>query len=329
MYRGTVAEAEHYASIAVVGPDNRLTHWLGDPSMVTMTRSSIKPFQLIPLVQSGAADRFGFDKRELAIMCGSHNGTDEHRKVVESILAKAGNSPEHLQCGVHWPMGMQQEKEYPQNGEDEDPRRHNCSGKHSGFLALTKMLGGDLAQYLDPGSESQQLVKRAVAEYCEYPSELIETAVDGCSAPNFSLPLQNLALGFKKLASAEGSTPELSHTMRRIRQAMWGYPELVSGEGRFDLELARSFPDNCVCKVGAEAVEGIGFANPSIGIVVKIHDGSWRALWAVCVEVLRQLGLLESAADFPMLQRHLEPTIRNYRNIVTGAIKCEFSLHSA
>ena len=329
VYRGSTAEAEHYASIAVVGPDNRLTHFLGDPSMVTMTRSSIKPFQLIPLVSSGAADKFQFEDRELAIMCGSHNGSDSHREVVASILTKADNAPDDLQCGTHWPMEMQQAKQYPLNGEDNDPLRHNCSGKHSGFLALARSLGEDVSRYIDPQSLTQTLVKQAVADYCEYPVEKMETTVDGCSAPNFSLPLVNLAVGFRKLASAEGESDEVRRAMARIRQAMWRYPEMVSGEGRFDLDLARSFPDNGVCKVGAEAVEGMGFADPPVGIAVKIHDGSWRALWPVCVEVLRQVGLIGDLTDYPILQRHVEPQILNYRNIITGSIRCEFSLHSA
>jgi L-asparaginase II len=173
------------------------------------------------------------------------------------------------------------------------------------------------------------MVKSAVAEYCEYPEGKMTVGVDGCSAPNFSLPLQNLAIGFRKLTSAAGESENMKKSLTRIRQAMWEYPEMVSGEGRFDLELARSFPNNCICKVGAEAVEAIGFADPPIGIVVKIHDGSWRALWVVCVAVLKQLGLARKLDEYPQLARHEEPVVRNYRGLETGTIRCEFSLHSA
>ena len=132
--------------------------------------------------------------------CASHNGEDVHREVVASNLKQIGCDVADLRCGAHWPMAMQADGEYPQNGEDKDPLRHNCSGKHSGFLALAKHLKKPLDSYLDPDSAIQRRIRRSVAQCCEYPEEQIEVGNDGCSAPVFSMPLVNLAIGFKNLA---------------------------------------------------------------------------------------------------------------------------------
>ncbi|MDZ4722979.1 MAG: asparaginase [candidate division Zixibacteria bacterium] len=327
--RGEGVEAVHYASVAVVNRDGDLTHYLGDPGQVFFTRSSIKPFQSLPLYLSGAAEHYKFTDKELAIMCASHNGSDEHREVVLSILSKAGNKVEDLQCGSHWPLQMKLFNQYPQNAEDTDSARHNCSGKHSGFLALTRFLKQPIADYLKPDSETQQRIKTAVADSCKFPHAQMLSGTDGCSAPNYAMPLKNLAIGFKNLSNGLSGDPKTAQALKRIKSAMSSHPLMVSGEKRFDYDLMRSFPGNIVCKIGAEGVEAIGFSEPATGIVVKIHDGNERALGPICVEVFKQLGLVSRMEDFPYLRAHESPVISNYRKIRTGQIIPDFKLRRA
>ena len=329
VFRGESVEALHYASIAVVDSSGKLTHYLGDPEMVSMTRSCIKPFQALPLLTTGAADHFGFTPRQLAIMCGSHNGSDDHRQVVLSILDTIGCAPDDLKCGCHWPLGMQEQMEFPHDGEERDPVRHNCSGKHAGFLALAKFLAEDVSTYIDDESRTQKLVKQAVSDFCEYPIEKMPTGIDGCSAPNFPLPLLNVARAFMKLANVDSSDLIVQAALIRIRDAMSTYPEMVSGRNRLDLTLMRSFEGNIVCKIGAESIEGIGFADPKMGIAVKIHDGNWRALGAIIIETLKQLDKISNIEHFPYMKKHEQPEVRNARKIVTGRIVPSFKLRKA
>lgn len=325
VYRGKREEAVHYGTIAVVDKDGNLTHYLGDPEFFTFVRSSCKPFQLMPLLETGAAEKYGFNAKQLSIMCGSHVGSDHHREVVMSNLEAAGNNPDNLGCGTHVPIYMMMDGTFPMHHEHEDPVRHNCSGKHSGFLALAKFLGEDVAEYLNPDSKTQQLVLESVARMFGYPKDDILISIDGCSAPNFGLPLIHTAQAFAKLANGLGDTPERSEILKRIKAAMTEYPEMFSGEGRFDLALMRSFPGNIVCKVGAEAIEGIGMSDPEIGIVVKIHDGNQRALYPVCLEVLKQLGI-SGVDESEHFKPFIMPEVRNATDKLTGYIKAEFSL---
>lgn len=326
VYRGDEIEAIHHASVAVVGPDGNLTHYLGNPQFVTMMRSCLKPFQLLPLIISGAADHFGYEPRQLAIMCGSHCGTDQHRELVLQNLSQAGNTAHDLGCGSHWPLGMVARQQYPRDGEDSDPVRHNCSGKHSGFLALAKFLGDFPTDYLSPKSATQQAVKKAVSDFCRYPIEQMPDGIDGCSAPNFPLPLPNVADAFRRLAGAQSDDSKERVALTRIRDAMWRYPEMVSGDGRFDLALSQTLPDNIICKIGAESVEGIGLVDPPIGVAVKIHDGGDRALGPVVVEVLRQLAILSEEDLNGPAKRYVRPEVRNARDIVTGHVVTCFKL---
>ncbi len=317
--RGNGVESVHNATIVVLNAAGRVTHSLGNPETVTFTRSALKPFQALPLITEGVADKIGMSKKELAICCGSHNGSDEHQATALSILRKGGNSPEDLLCGAHWPSYLRLKNTYPLAGEDKDPTRNNCSGKHSGFLALAKHFDDNLSNYLELDSKTQIAVREAVAKALELDIDKAPHGVDGCSAPNYAAPLSQLALGFLKLATAtEGP-------FARIADAMRSYPEMISGEGRFDLALSRTFPNNVICKVGAEAVEAMAFTDPAISIVIKVNDGATRGLYAVCIETLKQLGLLEGV-DMSHLKSFERPIVKNHRGIHVGEIRAEFKL---
>jgi L-asparaginase II len=319
--RGDGIDAVHCAAIAVVDRRSRLTHRLGDPKQPFFARSALKPLQALPLVRSGACEHYGFGPREIALACASHNGTDEQRSVVESMLARLGLDASALGCGTEIPIGRRLRAEAPRAGADDDPLRHNCSGKHAGFLAVSRMLGQPAASYLDPEGPTQQAVRRAVAEGCELDPDQLGFGIDGCSAPNFALPLHNLALGFKNLAaSAAGGYPS-------IRASLLAEPQLVSGEGRLDLDLARAFPERVVNKGGAEAVLALGITEPPLGIAIKVLDGGARALGPILVETLKQLGLVRDLAEVPTLARHERPLLTNARGIAVGRLEPVFGLH--
>lgn len=317
--RGGCIDAWHSASVAVVDSTGRLIASFGDPSLVTATRSSIKPFQALALVESGAARSLGLTEEDLAIACASHNGLDEHVEAVRALLSKAGATQSDLRCGSQLPIGYRLAGKLPTKGEHEDPLRHNCSGKHAGFLALSRHLGEDKGAYLSKGSATQGLVLHALVEACALAAEP-PTGTDGCGAPNYALGLPSLALGMVKLATSAGGSP-----LSTIRTAMQRHPSLVSGEGRFDLDLMRAYPQNVVCKSGAEAIQAIGFREPAVGIAVKIHDGAERALAPISCAVLEELGLLRGSTA-GTLTRHRRPLVRNAAGTVTSVITTSVTL---
>lgn len=329
VYRGEAVEAIHHADIAVVDSSGRLTHYLGNPDAVYMARSSIKPFQALPLIESGAFDHHGFSEQQLAIICSSHSGTDEHCDAVLSVLKSAGLTVDDLQCGADWPLYIQFEKIFPVARDQYDPLRNDCSGKHAGFLALAKFLGEPLSDYLNPEGRLQQMIKKSVAACCEYPADQMKLGIDGCSAPNFSLPVKQLAVGFKNLGAGRGRDESVSRALARIKTAMTAQPFLVAGHKRFCYDFMRHFGSNGVTKLGAESIQGLGFADPHIGIAVKVADGAGRALGPICVEVLKQLGLLDPATGYELLVPYEAPEIRNARDIVTGRIGVDFELNKA
>ena len=311
----------HAAAIAVVDADSRLTHFLGDPRQAFFSRSAIKPLQALPFVEAGGLERFGFDEQELALCAASHSGTNRHREIVLGMLQKLGLDAAALQCGSAVPLGVALAVAGSDRNAPVDAVSHNCSGKHSGFLALAKLLQQPLDTYLEPSGAVQRAVRRAVADACEVEVDSLLAGIDGCSAPNYALPLVNLAVGFKNLALANGAT-----AAARVRGAMLAHPVLVSGEGRLDYDLSTAFPGRAVVKGGAEALLLLAFAEPALGIAIKVLDGGARALEPILVETLKQLGLVDDLARFPSLQRYERPSIANARQIKTGEVRAELVL---
>lgn len=322
--RGTGFDAIHRVAVAVVDRHGRLTQRAGDPETVVFARSAIKPFQALALIRSGAFERLGLDSEELAIASASHSGSDAHVSVVQRLLARSGATAADLRCGAHWPSGMRLRGEYPKSGEDRDPLRHNCSGKHAGFLAVAHVLGDPFGSYLDPASRVQQLVRACVADACELDPRTLLMATDGCSAPNYAMPLSSLARAAMELALTGTSAEGRALGLGPIRAAMQANPLLVSGEGRFDAELMQAFPQNVVVKGGAEGVILLGFVEPALGIAIKVLDGAERALAPITVAVLRALGLLERG-DVRLAER-ARPTLKNAKGLVTGEIVAKLRL---
>jgi L-asparaginase II len=345
--RGHVVESIHFGAIAVVDSHGLLRYSYGDPQTVAFLRSSAKPFQALPFVEHGGMDMFDLTQKELALICASHEGSDEHVRVAAGIQAKAGIHESDLQCGVHMPGDTQAYKALIASGKKPTTNRNNCSGKHSGMLAHAKMRGLPLDTYLDNRHPIQEDILTGFAAMCNYPKEKVEIGIDGCSAPNFAVPLYNSALAFAHLCDPQDGSEERAKASRAITSAMTSYPEMVSGPGEFDCRLMQVGKGRIVCKRGAEGFQAIGLAagllggnSPGIGITFKVSDGDLlfrtinieplnRVRPAVTLEILRQIGALTAEEMRQLGEFGPSLPIQNHRGIATGESRPVFKLEQA
>jgi len=326
VYRGGIVESIHYGSVAVVDAKGKLKYYAGNPNVVTFFRSASKPFQVLALIEEGGVERHGFTAEEIAIMAGSHSGQPEHIAVVDRILQKVEISEADLQCGTHIPLYYAVHNKTPEAKRKFDQRYHNCSGKHSGMIALSLIMGENKADYLDRKSKAQRRILRSVSEICQIPASRIVLGTDGCSAPNFAVPLKNMALGFARLASASKLKGKFGMAMQKVLLAMVEHPLMVSGEKRLDYILAQNFSGRVVAKAGAEAVECFGLTDKGWGVAIKIDDGSSRAMAPVVFSVLKQLGY---KIDTEKLKDYVRLPVKNYRRTVVGQIEASVKLEKA
>ena len=317
--RGDGVESIHWGSVAVADRGGHVLHAAGEPHAVVFTRSTLKPLQALPFVGHGGPARFGYDRAQVALLCASHSGEARHVEAVRDMLARAGNRPDDLQCGTHAPGHYEVRGEVPPP-PPYTPLAHNCSGKHAGMLACCVLHGWSKGNYLDPGHPLQREIRAAVANFSGIAEGDLPAGIDGCSAPNYALPLAALARAFARLAAAPADDADFGAAPAMLRDAMVAFPEMVSGTGRPDAALMAAGRGDWVAKVGAEGVQAIGIASLGIGIAVKVADGAKRALLPVVVAVLDQLGLLD-AARREVLTPYARPNVLNYRGITTGTIE--------
>ena len=332
--RGDVVESVHFGAVAVLEPDGTLVTSLGDPDVMTYLRSSAKPFQLLPLVERGDAERYGFGPRELAVMAASHDGEELHTSLVESILDRIGCRVDDLQCGAHPPYNAATAALLAERREAPSPLHNNCSGKHSGMLALSRGLGAPTETYLDPRHPAQLLIRDSLARWLEADPEAMRHGVDGCGAPAYVAPLRSLAGAFARLAAVDGiPDPELD-AARLIARAMCQHPELVGGSsGRIDTELMR-LDLGLIAKGGAEGVLCVGIPPregcAARGLALKIADGdaARRSRAATAAAALRQLGVLADQ-QLDRLGELARPIIRNVAGRDVGYVRPCFELVSS
>lgn len=323
--RGDTVESVHSGHVVILDGDGKTIFEAGDPRTVTFFRSACKPFQFIPVITSGAADAFGFTEDEIALGCASHSGESIHVGIAERMLGKAGFSEADLRCGTHLPFNEQEAERMLRAGEKPTQLHNNCSGKHSAMLILAKHIDADPTKYESLNSPVQRRALRCIADFTELPTQKIKLGIDGCSAPNFAVPVSAMASSFANLVRPVKFVGSTQAASKRVIAAMTKFPELIGGTNRLDTMLMRAAGGRIVSKVGADGVWCCGVLPsgryPSgLGIAIKVIDGDdHRGRPVVAVSILKQLGLISSE-----VLTELSPMpIRNRRGAVVGRVESE------
>ena len=335
--RGGIVESTHYGSIVVVDSNGNTKFWYGDPKVTTYLRSSSKPIQVLPFIEANGDQRYHLTSQELAITCGSHDGSDDHIQVIQDIQKKVGIVEGDLLCGVQPPLDGSIAEQLKARGETPTPNRNNCSGKHTAMLAFAAMSDLPTENYIYENHPVQQKILDAVSGMCKMRPSQVIVGTDGCSAPTFAVPLYNAALAYARLCDPKDLGDVRSAACRRITTAMLTNPEMVAGPRRFDTRLMQVGKKRILAKAGAEGFFSIGILprtrdvdSPGIGIAIKVSDGDQmnRVRPALVLEILRQMHLLnEEELD---LLKEFGPILKvtNWRNIIVGESKPIFRMET-
>ena len=331
--RGPIVESLHRGHIVAVDCEGKILTQLGQPETIVFLRSSVKPLQALPLIISGAYERFSFADKELAIACGSHDGTTKHTEAVLSILNKIGLDESFLKCGPHEPYSKEAAASLRERNQMPTPVHNNCSGKHAALLALALHLRASVKDYNEKENPVQREIKKTIAQFADVPATQIATAIDGCGIPTFALSVQALALMFARLAKPParfGSATIVA--CHKIFDAMNAHPDMVEGNGEIDTELMHVMRGALISKVGAEGVYAAGVLpcerwSNGLGLAFKIEDGdkAGRARSPVVIEALSQLGIL-SSKELNSLDAFATMPVMNHRGDNVGKVRALFQL---
>jgi L-asparaginase II len=321
--RGDTIESVHRGHFVVLDGEGKTVASAGDPDTITFYRSSCKFLQAIPLITSGAADEFGYTEEEVALACASHSGEKRHVEIATSMLAKIGLDETALHCGTHMPFYRPEAEQLIRDGKKPSALQNNCSGKHSGMLAVARKIGADTAFYEHLDNPVQQQILEIISNFAQVPRDKIAVASDGCAVPNFAIPVRAMARSFVNLISrADSFGGDIGEAAKRIITASLANPYLIGGTDRLDTQIMQAATGQLLSKVGADGV-WLGGILPSekwqtgLGIAIKIEDGDDnRGRPVAVVEILRQLGVLEPDA----LPEISPMPIKNRRGDIIGQI---------
>jgi len=284
--RASIVESRHIAH-AVAVREGAVVAEAGDGGLLAYLRSSAKPIQALPLART----RPDLGDRELAIACASHLADPQQVGAVRSLLAKAPAQEDELECGPE--------------GSPPEPIRHNCSGKHAGFLALCRARGWDTRSYRLPDHPLQRAMLEEVASAAGMSESEMRTAVDGCGVITYALPLERMAYAFSRFADLDAGP--------RVGAAMRAHPQLIRGPGAADTVLMETLP-GWIAKGGAEGL--VCAAGPDgTGVALKVEDGAARAVGPAVAEFLARL-------DHPLTALEVDRIV-NSRGEIVGEIRAE------
>ncbi|MDN5749185.1 MAG: asparaginase, partial [Pseudonocardia sp.] len=283
--RGDLVESVHLGHLVVLDADGAVVHRRGDPDVVFLARSSLKPLQAVAMLRAG----LDLDGELLALACGSHSGEPRHLDGVRRILAAVGRGEDDLANTPAIPLGEDVGATWRAEGHRPSSLAQNCSGQHAAMIATCVAADWEVDGYLDLAHPLQQGVRATVADLTG-DGDPAHVTVDGCGAPLFSCTLRGLARAFARLAAAEPGSPE-----QRVAAAMAAHPEWVAGPGRTASVLMAAVP-GLVGKDGAEGVYAAALPDGR-ALAVKVLDGCLRPVPVVVAAALRTLGVEEVAVD--------------------------------
>jgi L-asparaginase II len=333
--RGPIVESIHFGALVVVDSTGKTVASVGNPDTQAYLRSSAKPIQVLPFVEAGGVEHFQISDRELAVMCASHNGTDEHVRVIQGLQTRLGLSAADLLCGMHTPGDHATADRMLLNHEENSPLRHNCSGKHTGMMAAALLRELPTADYINPQHPVQQTIFQVFSEMTGIPVSDMDFGIDGCSAPVFAVPMRAAAWAFAQLADPSALPEPRRSSLQQIFRAMTTNPDMVAGPGAFDTILMEVGNGKILTKGGAEGYQAIsvlpgacGAGSPGYGITIKISDGDLagaRARTVVAIEVLCHLGVLDQS-QLEALKEFSARALYNWRHIEVGQIRSCFKI---
>jgi L-asparaginase II len=318
--RGDHVESAHRGSLAVFDADGQSVWEFGDTARPVFPRSAVKAIQALPLVESGAADAYGFGDRELALACASHGGEIAHAELARSMLARAGLDEAALECGSHWPSNHDATIALARAGKSPNSLHNNCSGKHSGFICTCANSGIDHRGYVDAGHKLQQMVREAMEDLTGATHGSDNRATDGCSIPTYAVPLRNLAVGFARMATGQGLSSTRAKAAKRLFAACMAEPFYVAGTGKADTALMEAAPGRIFVKTGAEGVYCAAVPELGLGIALKCDDGTGRAAEVMIATVLSRL-LRSDEALAATLDRQANPPIKSRIGVEVGSVR--------
>ena len=317
--RGNVIESTHGAKCVVQNFNYKKIFTTGHELDLVYPRSAIKIFQAIPFIQSGAHKKYKLSKKEIAISCASHCGERQHMIILHNWIRKININTNAIKCGIHNPLNLGSSNKLLLSGKKPNQLHNNCAGKHLGMISGCLSNKMDIKNYVDFNHPYQKLIRNSLEYFTECKITKKQVGIDGCSAPQYAFPLQNISTSMVNLIKNYTGDGYFSKQIKSLLDSILQYPQLTGGSNNFDSELMCITKGKIFSKGGAEGVLLFAHKEKKIGGVIKIKDGNERALPSAAIAIFKKLSLVNKN-ELRELSNWSNQQINNHAKIIVGKI---------
>lgn len=321
--RGDLIECCHRGAFAVVDAGGSVIAAEGRIDIPVYARSSAKPLQCLPLLETGAADAFRLDDLHIALACASHNGEPDHIRNIDAWLHRLDLDRSALACGIQIPLHSFVHAPLYRHGIAVNATYNNCSGKHCGFLTTARHCGETIDTYIAADHPVQRRIDDVIATLSGYDTAAAPRGIDGCGIPVIGIPLHGWASSFAQFACPDNLDATRAAAIHRIVAAMIAHPEALAGAKRSCTALTRLCAGRAMLKDGADGFYAAALPERGLGIALKIDDGRGRAADCAIAALLARFGAFGSAAeaDADAVASWRTPTLRNWARTIIGSVR--------
>lgn len=317
--RGPIVESLHQVMAVVTNELGSVTHYWGNPQYLTLPRSAIKMLQVLPLIESGAADKFNLEAKHIALACGSHRGEKDHLQALSQWMEKTGIPESQLICGPHLPYDEKSAQEFLRRGQSPTALCNNCAGKHLALISTCLHKGEDPTGYEKYEHIAQKRLRKVLTEMVKVDHSKVGHGVDGCGIPTYGVALQSLAVGMSSLINPK-ENPTRKAASQRVLDAVRSHPYYVAGSDNFVTAVIEKSQGRAIIKSGAEGVVCGVLPEKRVAFALKASDGGARAAQVAAATLLLQLGGL-SETEFRALSTYTMPEVKNWKGDVVGQVR--------
>lgn len=320
VWRGKTVESLHMGVAAVANAKGEIIDSWGEINESFFPRSALKPIQAIALVETGAYASCRLGLQHLALACGSHNAEPFHTELALAWLMRLGLSQDSLACGPDLPCVENRAPHLFHMAIRRQKINHNCSGKHLGFLTVSKHCNWPLHGYHDMDHPAQNLYLDSLSDLANMDSRLLDFSVDGCCLPAPALPIADFAKMMARFSVQQAASPKRRAAIGLIHQAMLQHPEYVSGTNQPNVILGRVTQGRIIMKIGAEGFLTAFMPKQGIAVALKIIDGTARGRVPALIAILLKAGLI-SMDEHKQLSTLAMPAVTNSVGAVVGHLQ--------
>ncbi len=297
--RNTIPDSYYWGSVYLANKDGIYKYIGLNPDTLFFMRSLAKPIQASIIADCNIVSDYKLKNCEIAMFAGSHAGSKTHVKVLERLIKKHNIKKSMLLLKPSAPLDLRGFNGYGTK------LQNNCSAKHIMMILMSKYLGYDTDDYINPAHPVQKLIHEKQNCLCGDKCEIL--SFDGCGTPLWAISAKQIIQAYFNLLNDK--------KYAFIFNAILNNHYLFGGYNRFDSELIALSSKNLFSKVGAGGfVIVYNFALKEI-LLIKLAQNNNEARRLIALHLLNKLNWLKTnLSEYELNQRDVKVAKYCYNN---------------